>query len=180
MKMFWKVGVPVKTGDAEKTSEPVPVSSESESMRFCETPVVVRRLFAEVKSARLAVRLVTLRSVVVAVPRMVRPVAPVPPPMVEEADALSDAKSAVPVKVGLAERTNVPQEPVVLPERIPASSEQVSISALRMSPASRSDALRVLDAYTLPVTFVRRTPAVVVARVSFVMVVVLCVDVPVK
>ena len=29
MKMFWKVGVPVKVGPAEKTTFPVPVSSVS-------------------------------------------------------------------------------------------------------------------------------------------------------
>ncbi len=84
MKMFWNVGVPVNVGPAEKTAKPVPVSSESESMRFCDTPVVVKALLASVKSARDAVSDVTLRLVVVAVPLMVRPVAPVPPPMVEE------------------------------------------------------------------------------------------------
>ena len=79
------VGVLVKIGPALKTAFPVPVSSESELMRFAEAPVVVMRLSAPVKSVLFTLSDVTLRLVVVAVPLIVRPVAPVPPPIVDEA-----------------------------------------------------------------------------------------------
>ena len=77
---------PARSGLLLNTARPpVPVSSESASLRNADVPVVVKRLFASVKSARDAVSAVTLRLVVVAVPLMVSPVAPVPPPMVDEA-----------------------------------------------------------------------------------------------
>ena len=84
--MFAKDAVPVKVGEAEKTRLPVPVSSVRASMRYWEVPEVVRKLLVSVKTAREAVSEVTLRFVVVAVPSMVRPVAPVPPPMVDDAE----------------------------------------------------------------------------------------------
>ena len=158
--------VPVKTGDAEKTSEPVPVSSESESMRFCETPVVVRRLLASVKSAREAVRLVTFKLVVVAVPLIVRPVAPVPPPMVEEPVTLrlvtpvmaplvtSQLLESMLMMFVLLPIVSVPvvvKVPLMLFEPI-VPPVTVSVSAMYESPM-------VVDARTTPALFVVRIPA---------------------
>jgi hypothetical protein len=90
-------------GAVPNTTDPLPVSFVSEFARKSEVAVVVARWDASTKSALLAVCAERVR--------------------IPESE--SPAAFVVPVKVGPAERTNDPHEPVVFPERIAASSEQV-------------------------------------------------------